>query len=73
MRKPKDWGQPGPNPDCSHYRLSNRGNISAISTYLSQSGKRRIFRCSQCEGPFPRHAIPSSLTCGARKRRSSWP
>jgi IS1 family transposase/transposase-like protein len=52
MRKPKDWGQPCPNPDCSHYRLLNRGNISAISTYLTQSGKRRIFRCGTCEGTF---------------------
>ena len=52
MRKPKDWGQPCPNPDCTHYRLINRGNISAISTYLTQSGKRRIFRCSECERPF---------------------
>jgi IS1 family transposase/transposase-like protein len=52
MRKPKAWGQPCPNPDCSHYRLINRGNISAISTYMTQSGKRRIFRCSKCERPF---------------------
>ena len=52
MRQPQDWGQPCPNPDCSHYRLMNRGNISAISTYLTQSGKRRIFRCSKCERPF---------------------
>jgi IS1 family transposase/transposase-like protein len=52
MRKPKDWGQPCPNPDCSHYRLMNRGNISAISTYLTQSGKRRIFRCNACEVTF---------------------
>jgi IS1 family transposase/transposase-like protein len=52
MRKPKDWGQPCPNPDCAHYRLINHGNISAISTYLSQSGTRRIFRCRQCEGTF---------------------
>jgi IS1 family transposase/transposase-like protein len=52
MRKPQDWGQPCPNPDCSHYRLMNRGNISAISTYLTQSGRRRIFCCSQCERPF---------------------
>ena len=52
MRKPKNWGQPCPNPDCSHYRLMDRGNISAISTYLTQSGKRRIFRCSACEQPF---------------------
>ena len=52
MRKPKNGGQPCPNPNCSHCRLMPRGNMSAISTYLSQSGKRRIFRCSQCEGPF---------------------
>src|SRR5262245_66671264 len=52
MRKPKDWAQPCPNPACSHYRLINRGNIRAISTYMTQSGKRRIFRCSKCERPF---------------------
>lgn len=52
MRKPKDWGQPCPKPNCTHYRLMNRGNISAISTYLTQSGKRRIFRCSACETTF---------------------
>ena len=52
MRKPQNWGQPCPNPDCSQYRLMDRGNISAISTYLTQSGKRRIFRCSACEQPF---------------------
>ena len=52
MRKPKDWGQPCPNPDCSHYRLMNRGNIRALSTYMTQSGKRRIFCCSKCERPF---------------------
>jgi len=52
MRQPKDWGQPCPNPDCSHYRLINRGNISAISTYLTQSGTRRIFRGGQGEGTF---------------------
>ena len=52
MRKPKAWGQPCPNPDCSSYRLLNRGNVSAISTYLTQSGKRRIFRCKDCESTF---------------------
>jgi len=52
MRKPKAWGQPCPNPDCSHYRLINRGNVSAIATYLTQSGSRRIFRCGKCEGTF---------------------
>jgi hypothetical protein len=39
MRKPQDWSQSCPNPDCSHYRLIHRGNISAILTYLTQSGK----------------------------------
>ena len=52
MRKPQDWGQPCPNPDCSHYRLMHRGNVSAISTYMTQSGKRRIFCCSKCARPF---------------------
>jgi len=52
MRKPRDWCQPCPNADCSHYRLINRGNISAISTYLTQSGKWLIFRCSKCERTF---------------------
>ena len=52
MRKPKAWGQSCPNPTCASYRLINRGNVSAISTYLTQSGKRRIFRCKDCERTF---------------------
>src|SRR5438552_3958640 len=52
MRKPKDWGQPCPNPQCTHYRGMQQGNVSAIATYLPQSGKRRIFRCHTCETPF---------------------
>lgn len=48
MRKPKDWGQPCPNKDCSHHNLMNHGNISAISTYMTESGKRRIFKCKIC-------------------------
>src|SRR5712664_268999 len=52
MRKPKDWGQPCPNPACIHYRRMKLGNVSAIATYLTQSGKRRIFRCHTCETPF---------------------
>jgi hypothetical protein len=52
MRKPKAWGQPCPNPDCTAYRLLNRGNVSAISTYLTQSGKRRIWRGPDCEHTF---------------------
>jgi IS1 family transposase/transposase-like protein len=52
MRKPKDWGQPCPNPECCHYRRMQQGNVSAMATYLTQSGKRRIFRCHPCETPF---------------------
>src|SRR6267378_2716487 len=52
MRKPKEWGQPCPNPACTHYRRLQQGNVSAIATYLTQSGKRRIFRCHTCETPF---------------------
>ena len=51
MRKPKDWGQPCPHPDCSHDRLIHRGHLSAMATSLTQSGKRRIVRCSACEQP----------------------
>jgi IS1 family transposase len=52
MRKPKDWGQPCPNPACTHYRRLQQGNVSALATYLTQSGKRRIFRCRMCETHF---------------------
>src|SRR2546423_15126264 len=52
MRKPKDWGQPCPNPQCTHYRRMQQGNVRGIATYLTQSGKRRIFRCHTCETPF---------------------
>ncbi len=52
MRQPKDWGQPCPNSDCAHYRLMNRGNMSAISTSLTPSGTRRIFLCRKCERTF---------------------
>ena len=52
MRKPKDWGQPCPNPACAHYRRRQQGNVSAIATYLTQSGKRRIFRCRTCTTHF---------------------
>src|SRR5262245_16513688 len=52
MRTPKDWGQPCPNPACTHYRRMQQGNVSAVATYLTQSGMRRIFRCHTCETPF---------------------
>ncbi len=52
MRKPKDWGQPCPNPECPHYRRMQQGNVSAIATYLTHSGKRRILRCRTCSTHF---------------------
>src|SRR5713101_2441469 len=52
MRTPKDWGQPCPNLECAHYNRTACGNVSAIATYLTQSGKRRIFRCDTCETQF---------------------
>jgi IS1 family transposase/transposase-like protein len=30
----------------------NRGNVSAIATYQTQSGQRRIFRCKECGEQF---------------------
>jgi IS1 family transposase len=52
MRTPKDWGQPCPNPACTHDRRMPQGNVSALATYRTQSGKRRIFRCHTCETPL---------------------
>jgi IS1 family transposase/transposase-like protein len=52
LRTATDWNQPCPNPACSHYRLMNRGNISAIASYLTKSGKRRIFKCALCRESF---------------------
>ena len=52
MRTPKDWGQPCPNPECVHYNRKQQGNVSAIATYLTQSGKRRILRCHTCATQF---------------------
>ena len=52
MREPKDWGQPCPNPECFHSRRMQQGNVSAMATSLTQSGKRRIFRCHPWETPF---------------------
>ena len=52
MRKAKDWGQPCPNPACKHYKLMKRGNVRAIATYSTQSGRRRIFECKLCDEQF---------------------
>lgn len=52
MKRAKDWGQPCPNPACSHYSMKNLGNVRAIATYQSQSGRRRIFECKECGERF---------------------
>src|SRR5712692_11762553 len=59
MRTPKDWGQPCPNPECVHSNRMQQGNVSAIATYLTQSGTRRIFRCHAWETQFsePRETV----------------
>ena len=48
MRKPKEWGQPCPHPECTHHKRMQQGHVSAIAMYLTHSGKRRIFRCRTC-------------------------
>src|SRR5262249_37719254 len=48
MRKPQDWEQPCPNPEWTHYRRMQQGHVSAIATYLTHSGTRRLFRCRTC-------------------------
>jgi IS1 family transposase len=69
MRKPKDWGQPCPNPACPHYRRRQQGPVSAIATSLTQSGKRRIFRCHTCTTPVSetRETVFFALRTSAEK------
>jgi hypothetical protein len=52
LRPAHDWNQPCPHPGCDYYQRMNRGNISAIASYMRQSGRRRVFRCSRCERSF---------------------
>jgi IS1 family transposase len=52
MRCPKDWDQPCPNPACARFKLMNRGHVSAISTSLTASGKRRIVCGRDCRTSF---------------------
>ena len=45
MRKAQDWSQPCPNSECSLYKRMHKGNVSAISTYMTlttfaRTGKR---------------------------------
>jgi hypothetical protein len=52
MKKPRNWGQTCPNINCNEYGKNNQGNIYSIATYLTCSGKRRIFRCKACSTMF---------------------
>ena len=52
MRRASDWNQPCPNKNCMGYGQINQGNIISISTYMTKSGKRHIFRCNTCREAF---------------------
>jgi len=52
MRTSQNWNQPCPNITCSRYGQKNQGNIRSIASYLTHSGKRRIFECTTCHVQF---------------------
>ncbi len=52
MKRPQSWNQPCPNDDCRDGGHPNRGNVRSIATYMTQSGKRRIFECTTCGEQF---------------------
>ena len=52
MRKAKNWNQPCPNTTCAYYGQKDQGNIRSIASYMTQSGKRRIFECTTCGEQF---------------------
>ena len=54
MRRPRDWGHPWPKAECPRFKRMHRGNVSTISTSMTESGKRRTFRCR-----------PGKTTCSA--------
>ena len=68
MRKPKDWGQPCPNPECFHYRRMQQGNVSAIATYLTEAASDDLSLSHLT--PFSRHARRSFSTSVPRKTKS---
>ncbi len=52
MRKAHNWKQPCPNETCCHHGQQDQGNIRCIASYMTQSGKRRIFKCTACGEQF---------------------
>ena len=52
MRKAQNWNQPCPNNNCDLYGQTNKGNVRSQTTYITKSGKRRIFHCTICSELF---------------------
>jgi IS1 family transposase/transposase-like protein len=52
MRRSQDWNQPCPNTACTHYGRTHQGKIRSMATYMTQSGRRRIFECTACGQRF---------------------
>ena len=52
MRRPQDWGHACPHPECTRFKLMHTGHVSALSTSMTKSGKRRIFRGRDCATAF---------------------
>ncbi len=52
MKKANNRNQPCPNKSCDRHGLKNQGNIISIGTYMTKSGKRRIFKCGECGETF---------------------
>jgi IS1 family transposase/transposase-like protein len=50
MKKPRNWNQFCPNTKCNG--KGSQGNIRAIASYLTQSGRKRIFECTVCHETF---------------------
>ncbi len=52
MRSAQNWNQPCPNETCCQHGQQNQGNIRCIASYMTKSGKRRIFECTTCLEQF---------------------
>lgn len=72
MRTPNDSGQPCPHPEGADSRRMQQGHVSAIATYLTQSGKRRLLRCRTCAHPGKR-GRPRKPLCAAHPDLVSGP
>lgn len=52
MKKSQNWGQTCPNPNCNYYGKNSQENIRSVASYMTRSGKRRIFQCKVCGEMF---------------------